>query len=210
MKTIFVILIALISLNSCSIIKKQKHKVKEHVETHIAVQKDSSNTKDIDSSGTLKVANTHSLKETVSIDTIIYIPGSDLDFDTEIPDSGETHTFETDQGSIAVGVDSSGNLQVKVKTKPKKVPVHFSHTKEVFDTHFSDAKTDVSRQENTKVTTTAVVDSSRHTNTVVLDKKVNRLGTWWMWGLLILAVIIFIIFKVYTRGANPLAWFTRK
>lgn len=208
MKNAILLVLSLILLQSCSIIKKQKNRLKERVETHVAVKSDSSGVKTADSSSSVKTAATSHSRETSTSVNEVEVAGETMEAKTKIPDAGETQTFETATGYIEVGVDSSGkNISVTAKTKPKKVPVNVNHTKEVWNAQVSDAKTSVAKTEAARVSSSLQVDSGRHTNSVVLNKSVNRVGAWWWWLILVVVVLCYVGFKIYTRGINPILWF---
>jgi len=212
MRNVIILMVAWLGMltmslfQSCSIIKKQKNRLKERVETHVVVKSDSSGVKTTDSMGDVKTTDTHHSRETNLLDTNILVDGTTQRIKTEVPDTGETHVFETDAGSIEVGLDGDGNLEVVSKTKPKHIGVKIASTREVYDTHGSEVKTNVARMEAARVTSSLQVDSGRHTNSVVLNKSVNRVGAWWWW-LILVVVLCYVGFKVYTKGINPILWF---
>lgn len=208
MKNLFIVLLAVAALQSCSIIKKQKNRLNERVETHVGVKSDSSGVKTADSSSSVKTAATTHSRETSTSVKEIEVPGETMGTETELPAAGEFLRFETGTGTIEVSRDSTGKkLTVKAATKAKKIPVNVNHTKEVYDTQVSDVKTNVAKTEVARVSSSLQVDSGRHTNSVVLNKSVNRVGGWWWWVLLVVAVLLYLCFKVYTKGINPLLWF---
>lgn len=195
MKYIITALLICAMLPGCTTVQKLKDQHKINKAAKIRAKTDSVAHTSTDSTNTLKQTATHVNHTVETIDTNVQVGGQTLTGIGTLPDTGKSTLFTNGDVTTEVGIDATGKLVIHTNVKPKTVAVKKTTTSDTYDAVNTASKTEVSTAANIHVKKDIKADSTRHETTIVKHTEKHTLFPWWLWLIIVLAVIVFICWK---------------
>lgn len=182
---IFIIAFLILSLASCSSVKKV-NRTSTNESEKISVDSASQSQKEV------KTDTKNLTVTTTEIDTAVHDRIKGIEGSKAIADLAQPWILENDDHTINVSLDS-GKLKIKSTGKDRTIPVKMKQT--------VISQTDISKTEKSSVSKTTSIDQEKETKIKNTDKDVKRSFAlpWWIWLIIILAAVAFIWFKLYRQ-----------
>lgn len=189
MKNITLLLIVPLFITSCSVTKNRASH-KETTTTAITTHVDSTGHKVTDSTGFTRVKHSAGRRITERIDTTVTVKGDSMEIFTWLPEKGKSDTFKEGKQTIVLSRDSKGKVGVKASISDRTVTVQGQRETEDWNTATQEIEAAVHRDQTSHVIASAQVDSSRTTQNSVMSKESHAVGKWWLFGIVLLALIV--------------------